>query len=89
MGKIAYSLEHRTYSIKSEWQSLKYLLPLPISELANQNQDNGTEMVSSEAVDDVEGRRELALQNRKPLSNDPQDQMDEQDQVAISVRVKF
>ena len=66
-------------------------MPVAVSELANQNQDNGTEMVSSEAVDDVEGRSELSRQNRKPSPDDPHpdDQKVEQDQVAIPVRVKF
>ena len=89
LGKIAYSLEHKTYYIKSEWRALQYLPLLETTELQNQNQNTGTEIVSSEAVDDVEGRSELSRQNRKPSPDDPKDQKVEQDQVAIPVRVKF
>ena len=50
--------------------------------------NNGTEIVSSEAIDDVEGPSELSRRNRKTQPDDRQDQKVEQDQVAISVRVK-
>ena len=68
-GKIAYSLKHKTYYIISEWRDLQYLPSLEAeTELKNQNQITGTEIVSSseEAIDDVEGLRELSRRNRKP-----------------------
>ncbi len=87
-SKIAYSVEHRTYYIKKEKKALKYLPPL--TELELQNQENGTEVSScyKESTDDVEGRSEPSVNSRKPPLSDPSDQLVEQDQVAISVRVR-
>ena len=87
LGNITFSLEHKTYYIIREWRDLQYLPPAAKSD--NKNQDTGTEIVSSEAIDDVEGLRELSRRNRKPPPDDRQGQTKEQDQVAIPVRVKF
>ena len=64
-------MEHKTYYIISQWRDLKHLPSLKTETealLKNQNQDTGTEIVSSseEAIDDVEGLRELSRRNRKP-----------------------
>ena len=82
-----YSLEHKTYYIISQWRDLQYLPPISVTTESN----NGTEIVSSEAIDDVEGPSELSRRNRKLPPDDPhpEDQIVEQDQVAIPVRVKF
>ena len=87
LDKIVYSLEHKTYYIISQWRDLQYLPPVSVTTESN----NGTEIVSSEAIDDVEGRSELSRRNRKPPPDDPhpEDQKVEQDQVAIPVRVKL
>jgi len=87
LGKIAYSLEHKTYYIISQWRDLQYLPPVSVTTTIELN--NGTEIVSSEAIDDVEGPSELSRRNRKSPPCDRQDQKVEQDQVAIPVRVKL
>ena len=85
LGKIAFSLEHRTYYIKKEWKALKYLPPL--TELDKQS--NGTEATSRGVVDDVGRRSEPLLNSRKTPLPDPVGQVMEKDQVSLPVRAKI